>query len=118
VTVHHVALETRPADADAVVAFFVLLGFEEVPPPPTLTERARWVQRGATQVHVLYADDPVVPPSGHVAVVVPDYDQTLAALRAAGHSVEDRNPHWGSPRAFATTPGGQRVELMAYPPRD
>ena len=32
-TVHHVALETRPADADAVVAFFVLLGFEEVPPP-------------------------------------------------------------------------------------
>jgi catechol 2,3-dioxygenase-like lactoylglutathione lyase family enzyme len=116
VTVHHVALETRPADADAVVAFFALLDFDEVPPPPTLTERARWVQRGATQVHVLYVDDPVVPPSAHVAVVVPDYDQTLAALRAAGHSVEHRNPHWGSPRAFAHTPAGHRVELMAFAP--
>jgi catechol 2,3-dioxygenase-like lactoylglutathione lyase family enzyme len=115
-TVHHVALETRPADAGAVVAFFVLLGFEEVPPPPALAERARWVQRGATQVHVLYADEPVVPPSGHVAVVAPDYDRTLAALRAAGHCVEDRSPHWGSPRAFARTPGGHRVELMSHPP--
>jgi catechol 2,3-dioxygenase-like lactoylglutathione lyase family enzyme len=116
VTVHHVALETRPGDAEALVAFFVLLGFDEVDPPPTLAERARWVQRGATQVHVLFADDPVVPPSGHVAVVVPEYDSTLAALRAAGHPVEDRNPHWGSARAFATTPGGHRVELMAFSP--
>lgn len=115
-TVHHVALETTPADAGAAVAFFVLLGFEEVAPPASLAQRARWVQRGATQVHVLYADDPVVPPSGHVAIVVPDYDRTLAALRAAGHPVEDRNPHWGSPRAFATAPGGHRVELMAHPP--
>jgi hypothetical protein len=65
---------------------------------------------------VLYADDPVVPPSGHVAIVAPDYDQTLAALRAAGHPVEDRTPHWGSPRAFSTAPGGHRVELMSHPP--
>jgi catechol 2,3-dioxygenase-like lactoylglutathione lyase family enzyme len=115
-TVHHVALETRPGDADALVAFLAMLGFDEVDPPPTLTERARWAQRGATQIHVLLSDDPVVPPSGHVAVVVPDYDATLAALRAAGHPVEDRNPHWGSPRAFATAPGGHRVELMAFPP--
>jgi catechol 2,3-dioxygenase-like lactoylglutathione lyase family enzyme len=116
VTVQHVALETRPADADALVAFFGLLGFHEVEPTPTLTERARWLQRGATQIHVLFADDPVVPPSGHVAVVAPDYDATLTALRAGGHSVEDRNPHWGSPRAFAIAPGGHRVELMAFPP--
>jgi len=117
VTVHHVALETRLADADASVSFFELLGFEEVTPPPELRERARWVQRGATQIHVLFADDPVVPPSGHVALVVPEYDATLAALRAAGHPVEDRNPHWGSPRAFATSPGGHRVELMSHPPQ-
>jgi catechol 2,3-dioxygenase-like lactoylglutathione lyase family enzyme len=116
VTVHHVALETRQADADELVAFFILLGFEEVEPPPALSERARWVQRGATQVHVLYADEPVVPPSGHVAVVAPGYDATLAALRAAGHEVVDRNAHWGSPRAFATAPGGHRVELMQFPP--
>lgn len=116
-TINHVALETRRSDADAVVAFFALLGFEEVEPPASLAARARWVQRGATQIHVLYADDPVVPPSGHVAVVAHDYEANLAALRAAGHEVADRAEHWGSPRAFATAPGGHRVEIMAFPPR-
>jgi catechol 2,3-dioxygenase-like lactoylglutathione lyase family enzyme len=116
VTVQHVALEMRPADAGELVAFFVLLGFEEVEPPPTLAERARWVQRGATQIHVLFADDPVVPPAGHVAVVAPDYEATLSALRAAGHPVDERKPHWGSPRSFVTAPGGHRVELMSHPP--
>jgi hypothetical protein len=115
VSVHHAALETRPADADAVVAFFGLLGFEELQPPPSLTN-TRWVQRSGTQVHLLLTDDPVVPPSGHVAVVAPDYEPAIAALRAAGHEVVDRHPHWGSPRAFATTPGGHRVEVMAFPP--
>jgi catechol 2,3-dioxygenase-like lactoylglutathione lyase family enzyme len=117
VTVHHVALETRPGDADGLVAFFLLLGFDEVDPPPALSKRARWLRHGATQVHVLFADDPVVPPSGHVAVVAPDYDATLSALRAAGHPVDERSAHWGSPRAFATAPGGHRVELMRFPPR-
>lgn len=115
-SVHHVALETGPGDVDDLVAFFGLLGFEEVDPPPALRERARWVQRAGTQIHVFFADAPVVPPSGHVAVVVPDYDAALAALRAAGHRVDDRSPHWGSPRAFATAPGGHRVELMQFPP--
>jgi hypothetical protein len=116
VTVHHAALETDPADADALVAFFALLGFEEVEPPPALVGGTRWVQRGATQVHLLLTDDPVAPPVGHVAVVAPDYDATIAALRAAGHAVDERAQHWGSPRAFAAAPGGHRVEVMALPP--
>jgi hypothetical protein len=115
-TVHHVALEAREDDADALVAFFALLGFDEVEPPETLRGRTRWVQRAATQVHVLFKDDPVAPPSGHVAVVAPEYDATLAALRDAGHDVVDRAQHWGSPRAFASAPGGHRVEVMAFPP--
>jgi catechol 2,3-dioxygenase-like lactoylglutathione lyase family enzyme len=116
VTVHHAALETRPDDADALVAFFALLGFEEVEPPPTLQGGTRWVQRGATQVHLLLTDEPVVPPSGHVAVVAPDYEPDISALRSAGHTVVDRAQHWGAPRAFATAPGGHRVEVMASPP--
>jgi len=116
VTVHHAALETRPSDGDALVAFFALLGFDEVEPPPTLRGGTRWVQRGQTQVHLLLTDEPVVPPSGHVAVVAPDYQAATAALRAAGHTVVDRAQHWGSPRAFATAPGGHRVEIMAFPP--
>jgi hypothetical protein len=58
----------------------------------------------------------VVPPAGHVAVVAPGYEATITALRAAGHEVADRARHWGAPRAFATAPGGHRVEVMAAPP--
>ena len=115
-TLQHAAIETKPSDADALVAFFALLGFEEVAPPESLRGRTRWVQRDGTQVHLLLTDDPVVPPSGHVAVVAPDYDATVAALRAAGHEVADRAQHWGAPRAFAIAPGGHRVEVMAAPP--
>jgi catechol 2,3-dioxygenase-like lactoylglutathione lyase family enzyme len=114
--IQHVAVETREADATACVEFFALLGFAEVTPPPSLRDRARWVQRGGTQVHLLYAEAPGVPEKGHVAVVAGDYDGALAALRAAGHEVEDRAEHWGSPRAYARDPAGHLVEVMAFPP--
>lgn len=114
--IQHVALETRPADAGACVEFFALLGFAEAEPPPSLRERARWVERGGTQVHLLYNDAPVVPPRGHVAVVADDYDATVAALRDAGHEVDPRREHWSSPRAYVHDPAGHLVELMAFPP--
>lgn len=114
--VHHVALETGPGDADALVAFFALLGFAEVAVPPTLEGSSRWVQREDTQVHLLFADDAVVPPSGHVAVVAADYDAALERLGAAGFEPDPRREHWGSPRCFVRAPGGHRVEVMAFPP--
>lgn len=112
----HVAHETRPADTAAVLAFWALLGFTAVEPPLSLRGRTHWVQRGGTQIHLLLTDDPVVPPSGHTAIVVDDHDATLSALRASGHPVEPRAEHWGAPRAFATDPSGHVVEVMAEPP--
>jgi catechol 2,3-dioxygenase-like lactoylglutathione lyase family enzyme len=112
----HVALETSRADGAAATAFWRLLGFDEVDPPQTLRDRAGWLQRGETQIHLLWSDDPVAPPEGHAAVVVEDYDAALARIRDAGHPVEERPAHWGAPRAFARAPGGHRVELMAAPP--
>ena len=112
----HVAHETRPEDVEAVLGFWALLGLEPVDPPPSLRGRTVWVQRGTTQIHLLLTDSPVVPPSGHAAVVADDYDAALDALRAAGHPVEPRAEHWGAPRAFATDPSGHRVEVMAAPP--
>jgi catechol 2,3-dioxygenase-like lactoylglutathione lyase family enzyme len=55
-------------------------------------------------------------PKGHVAVVAPAFDETVAALRAAGFDPEPRTPHWGAARAYVRTPAGHRVELMAAPP--
>ncbi|MDX6699118.1 MAG: hypothetical protein QOE65_2515 [Solirubrobacteraceae bacterium] len=114
--IQHVALETARADAAACAEFFGLLGFAEVSPPEPLRDRARWLESDGTQVHLLFADDPAVPPRGHVAVVAPDYDATLERLRAAGHEVDPRREHWGSPRAYARDPAGHLVEIMASPP--
>jgi catechol 2,3-dioxygenase-like lactoylglutathione lyase family enzyme len=114
--IQHVALETATADRQAAEEFWRLLGFVPVDPPATLRERAAWVERGGTQVHLLWHDSPTAPPEGHVAVVVDDYHDTLERLRAAGHDPEPRTEHWGVPRAFVRAPGGHRVELMAAPP--
>jgi len=76
----HVAIEVRADDVDACVRFWALLGFAHVEAPPGLAARSTWVQAGPTQIHLLYADEPVVPAEGHVAVVVGDYEATLGAL--------------------------------------
>ena len=115
-TVQHVTLELRRSDADACAGFYELLGFERVEPPPSLARRATWMQSGATQIHLMWVDEPVVPPRGHVAVVAPDYHAVVRALRAAGFEVEPRAEHWGAERSYVRDPAGHLVELMAAPP--
>jgi catechol 2,3-dioxygenase-like lactoylglutathione lyase family enzyme len=116
----HVSLETRPADAEAEVAFWALLGFARVEPPGALGDRAAWVQGDdGTQIHLLFADDPVVPPQGHVAVVAPQpagFEATIGALRDAGFDPEPRAQHWGVPRSYVRSPAGHLVEVMASAP--
>src|SRR5919204_5017909 len=84
--IQHAALETRRADGEAAAAFWRLLGFRDVDPPPSLRDRAAWLQRGPTQIHLLWTEEPVAPPEGHAAGVVgeDDYDGTLTLLRDAG----------------------------------
>ena len=115
-TLQHVSLEVRRDDVPAELRFWALLGFAAVEPPGTLGERSAWTQRGATQIHLVFADAPAVPTSGHTAVVAEDYAATLAALEEAGHRTEERARHWGAARAFVRTPAGHLVEVMAAPP--
>jgi catechol 2,3-dioxygenase-like lactoylglutathione lyase family enzyme len=114
--IQHVSLETRRDAVEAELRFWALLGFERVEPPGDLGERTAWAQRDGTQVHLLFADDPVVPSQGHVAVVAGDYAATVDGLRAAGFEVEPRAQHWGAARGFVRSPAGHRVEVMASPP--
>jgi catechol 2,3-dioxygenase-like lactoylglutathione lyase family enzyme len=116
-TLQHVALEVRESAVADELAFWALLGFRRVAPPPALAGRSAWVEHGGTQIHLLYADDPVAPPEGHAAVVVEDFAAMSAALTAAGFDAHPRTPHWGAARAFTRSPAGHRVELMAAPPR-
>lgn len=112
----HVTIEVTSAQVDVCVRFYELLGFAEVEPPPSLAGRATWVERDGTQIHLMPVDEPVVPPSGHHAVLVADYEETVAALRDAGFEPEARAEHWGAARAFVRNPAGHRVELMAGSP--
>ena len=82
----HVALETAPADAAAATAFWQELGFVLVDPPPTLADRAAWLERHGTQIHLLWTEHPTAQQEGHVAIVVADYPATLDRLRAAAET--------------------------------
>jgi catechol 2,3-dioxygenase-like lactoylglutathione lyase family enzyme len=112
----HVAIEIALADVERAVELFELLGFVPVEPPPTLAERFTWVERAGTQVHLMQEEDPDVPRRGHLAVVVPDFEATLASLTEHGFETERAHEHWGAARARVLGPGGHRVELMAAPP--
>ena len=114
---HHVALEIRREDLEACRGFYALVGFEEMPlPDERLEPQGRFLQGGPTQIHLLFADDPVAPPKGHAALVVDDYESALQRLREAGFEPEDRTRYWGSPRVKLSDPAGHVVELMEYPP--
>lgn len=114
--IHHVGLEVGHATAGAEVAFWALIGFVEVPAPAALASRSRWLESTAgAQVHLLLADVPVIPATGHVAVVPDDFDAAVAALRAAGHDATPRTEYWGAPRTQVVSPAGHRVELAAAP---
>ncbi len=102
--IQHVGLECR--DFEAEVAFWELLGFAEV---ESLVDGARWLQRGGTQIHLLFAEKPAT--AGHVAVVVEDYERVRTQLGG-----DPRREYWGSPRTQVWSPAGHLVELMAWPP--
>jgi catechol 2,3-dioxygenase-like lactoylglutathione lyase family enzyme len=112
---HHAGIEVAPADIGRSVELWQLLGFELVEPPATLSEFT-WLEREGTQVHLMPTEVPTVPPRGHTAVVVADFEATFSALAEHGFEVERRREHWGAPRAVVIVPAGHRIELMAAPP--
>ena len=110
----HVSVELRREDVEAEVAFWGLLGYAPVEAPGTLGKHSTWVAQGDFQIHLMHEDAPVVPPRGHVAILVGEtYEATGARLREAGFAFEPREEHWGAERAFTRSPAGHRVELMA-----
>jgi catechol 2,3-dioxygenase-like lactoylglutathione lyase family enzyme len=115
--IQHVSLECRRDEGDAHRRFWRALGAEEITPPESLRDRAAWLQLGTSQIHLLWADEPVVPPEGHIALHVPDLERALSALSEANFALERRAQHWGAPRAYAHGPGGHIVELFDRAPQ-
>jgi catechol 2,3-dioxygenase-like lactoylglutathione lyase family enzyme len=112
----HVTLEVRAGDVRPCVDFWRLLGFEELLPPPALRDEFTWVQRAATQIHLVASEAPAVAERGHVAVVAPDYEATVRRLAEAGHAPEPGRRAWDADRVFVRDPAGHRIEVMEAPP--
>jgi hypothetical protein len=113
---HHVTLEVAPGDIERWLELWPLLGFERVEPPPALAETFVWVEREGTQIHLERNASPTVPPHGHAAIVVADFEQTAERLRVHGFEVQPGREHWAAARAKVVAPGGHQVEFMAEPP--
>jgi len=114
---HHATHELSPAQLEQCISFYEALGFRQVPVPEGIGDRAVWLQSGPTQVHLMPQAEPSpAARAGHIAVVVDDYERAVERLRARGHEVEPRRPHWGAPRSYVHDPAGHLVELMAWPP--
>jgi catechol 2,3-dioxygenase-like lactoylglutathione lyase family enzyme len=112
---HHVGIEVAPTEIERTIELWQLLGFELVEPPETLREFT-WLERDGTQIHLMPTESPTVPPRGHTAIVVADFERTFAALGEQGFEAKRRREHWGAPRAKVTAPTGHHIELMARPP--
>jgi hypothetical protein len=113
---HHVTLEVAPEDIERSLELWALLGFERVEPPPALAGTFVWVEREGTQIHLERSESPTVPPHGHAAIVVRDFEPTVEGLREHGFEVKLGREHWSAPRAKVVAPGGHQVEFMAAPP--
>jgi catechol 2,3-dioxygenase-like lactoylglutathione lyase family enzyme len=112
----HVSLEVRPDQVRACVAFWELLGFTEIEPPPMLRARFTWVERDGTHIHLVPVDEPAIPKEGHTAVVAPEGETTVQTLRERGFEPRPGSNAWDAPRWFVNDPAGHRVEVMSAPP--
>ena len=113
---HHVSLEVPPEEADRSIEFWGLLGFEEVPAAVVLGDSVRWLERDATQIHLILTEGHTAPALGHAAVVAPDHAEAKRRLRDAGFQVEDTRQLWGADRAFAMASGIRQSKVTGAHP--
>lgn len=115
-TLQHVTFEVTPEQVEAHVAFWGILGYALIETPAPLHGRAVWMRRGGCDVHLLLDDAPVVPPRAHVALIVENWEATLAALARAGYEATPAMRLWDAERVYLRAPGGHRVEIMTAGP--
>ncbi|MFM9078218.1 MAG: VOC family protein [Solirubrobacterales bacterium] len=115
--IHHASLEVTAEGQAGEVRFWEVLGFRQVEPPKGLAGGGTvWLERDGFQVHLVAVEQPVVPPTGHLALVEPELERVTDALVEAGFKSVPAAPHWGEARVKASSPAGHLVELMAGPP--
>jgi catechol 2,3-dioxygenase-like lactoylglutathione lyase family enzyme len=119
--IQHVTFRIPRSRLQECLSFYEILGFGKVQPPPGIVGRAVWLQApGGYQIHLMPDDGDEANGSGagHFGLVKPDFQLITERLGAAGHDVEPRREHWGSPRSYVHDPAGHLIELMEWAPSE
>jgi hypothetical protein len=116
--IQHVSLEIPPDELDRAIGFWRILGFEPIEVPDQLGDEITWLGRDGFHIHLIATAEHSASRRGHPAVVAPDFDRCCEELGRSGFDLSEGPDLWGARRAYAISPGGNRVELMEFPPEN
>ncbi len=114
-SVHHVQLPYRPAQAKAVRHFYgVLLGLTEISHPSSDSPR---YAAGTQKIDLLPFDPPQpLSPQAHIAFEVLNLPELRHALLNAGLPLDEVRPLAGHRRFYVYDPAGNRLEFIEPEP--
>jgi catechol 2,3-dioxygenase-like lactoylglutathione lyase family enzyme len=115
VRLHHANVLVKPGETAKVVDFYAdVLGLTRIEKPAEgTTGGGAWFEiDGSTQLHISERADAVMHDDMHFALIVDDFDATLAALQAAGAPWRDQADLFGGRRGSTQDPLGNRIELL------
>ncbi len=112
---HHVNLVVKPGETAQVAGFYTdVLGLTAaVKPTEGTSPGGAWFDiDGHTQLHISERADAVMHDDMHFALVVDDFDATVARLTAAGAQWREQPDLFGGRRGSTRDPLGNRIELL------
>jgi catechol 2,3-dioxygenase-like lactoylglutathione lyase family enzyme len=110
----HVTVVTPGELEDETVAWYTgVLGLVRLTKPEGARPRGAWFAAGDVQVHVS-VDEHNPPRTAHFGLLVDDFDELIARLRAAGCHIEQARPIPGRHRCYTRDPAGNRIELASF----
>jgi catechol 2,3-dioxygenase-like lactoylglutathione lyase family enzyme len=115
--IHHVQIACPAGSEPALRAFYTgVLGLDEIPKPPLLSERGGcWFAGHAIELHLGVDADFVPARKAHPGLLWPDLDDLAVRLEAAGYPVSWADPAEipGRRRFHTYDPNGNRLEFLA-----
>jgi len=113
--IDHVQLAMPVGGEEKARRFFIdLLGFREIPKPPTLAKRGgAWFEAGSVQLHLGVETDFRPAQKAHPAFLVDALDELIAKVKSAGFETDTTQPPLpGYKRVHIFDPFGNRIELI------
>lgn len=112
---HHVNIVVKPGETDEICRFYEhVLGLRRTAKPEHGTSPGgAWFDiDDSTQVHISERADAVMHEDMHFALVLDDFEATLARLAETGAEWKEQPDLFGGRRGSTRDPLGNRIELL------